>query len=131
MTDEEFAASFEACTLPDFTHRDHIRIAWIYLQRFPYARAVDAMEKGVRRFAAHHGAHDKYHHTLTLAWMRLVAAAAADPSDDFEAFLARHPHLLERDAPRRYYSGELLNSAPARAGWVEPDLNVLPVLRQE
>ena len=37
MTDSEFVDSFEDCTLPStaFHHRDHVRLAWIYLRRHP------------------------------------------------------------------------------------------------
>lgn len=126
MTDEEFQTRFETCTLEDFRHRDHVRIAWIYLRQLPYDRAVQAMEQGIRRFATHHGALDKYHHTMTLVWMRLVAAARPDASDDFDAFLATHPQLLDKDIPRRFYSTSLLDSPAAKSGWVEPDLEALP-----
>jgi hypothetical protein len=36
MTDEEFLRAFEACELSNgcFHHRDHIRLAWIYVHRY-------------------------------------------------------------------------------------------------
>ena len=36
MNDEELLAEFEACTLAGdrFHHRDHVRLVWIYLERF-------------------------------------------------------------------------------------------------
>ena len=36
MTDQEFAAAIETCRLPNaqFHHRDHLRLAWIYLRRY-------------------------------------------------------------------------------------------------
>ena len=40
------------------------------------ANAPDAARAAIRRYAAHLGADTKYHETITLAWMRLVAAAA-------------------------------------------------------
>ena len=126
MTDDEFLSRFESCALEDFRHRDHVRIAWLYLRRYPYDRAVQAMEDGIRRFAIHHGALDKYHHTVTLLWMRLVAAAGPKANGDFDAFLSRHPHLLDKDTPRRFYSADRLGSAEARAGWIDPDLSALP-----
>ena len=126
MTDEEFLTSFETCALEDFRHRDHVRVAWIYLRRLPYDRAVEAMEQGIRRFATHHGALDKYHHTITLLWMRLVASAGPAASDDFDEFLARHPQLLDKDILRRFYSKALLDSPAAKSGWMEPDLEALP-----
>ena len=131
MTDDEFLRRFEACTLEDFRHRDHVRVAWIYLRQLPYDRAVEAMERGIRRFATHHGALDKYNHTITLLWMRLVAAARPAATDNFDAFLAAHAQLLDKDIPRRFYSTSLLDSPAAKNGWVEPDLEALPRAAQE
>jgi len=133
MTDDEFIRAFESCTLPgeSFRHREHLRLAWLYLRRLPHEDAAAAMEHGVRRYAAHHGAAQKYHHTMTLVWMRLVAAAMARHScEDFDTLLRLHPALLDKGMPRRYYSAERLDSAAARAGWMEPDLAPLPQARR-
>lgn len=129
MTDEELVRAFESCELPSesFRHKQHLHLAWSYLRRMPYEDAAVAMEEGVRRYAAHHGATQKYHHTMTLVWMRLVAAAMALHSDeDFEGLLRVHPELLDKLTPRRFYSAERLDSAAARADWLEPDLEPLP-----
>jgi N-formylglutamate deformylase len=129
MTDDDFIRAFESCELPgtEFRHRQHLRLAWLYLRRMPYQDATAAMERGVRRFAAHHGATQKYHHTMTLVWMRLVAAAtAAHASEDFEGLLRVHPALLDKLTPQRFYSAARLQGAAARANWLEPDLRPLP-----
>ena len=86
---------------------------------------------GIRRFANHQGATQKYHHTLTLAWMRLVASALVETPEKstFEQFMAAHPELSDKNLLAQYYSKELLQSAAAREGWVEPDLQPLPGLR--
>jgi hypothetical protein len=129
MTDDELIEAFESCELPGaaFRHREHLRLAWVYLRRMSPELAAEAMERGVRRFATHHGAAQKYHHTITLVWMKLVAAAmAAHPSEDFDGLLRVHPALLDKLTPGRYYSSERLQSAAARANWLEPDLRPLP-----
>ena len=46
--------------------------------------------------------------------------------DDFEAFVAAHPRLLERELLSAHYSHERLFSEAARAAFVEPDLLALP-----
>jgi hypothetical protein len=129
MTDDELVDAFESCELPgeSFRHQEHLRVAWVYLQRMPPELAAQAMERGVRQYAAHHGATQKYHHTITLVWMKLVAAAkAAHPSEDFEGLLRVHPALLDKLTPGRYYSAERLQSPAARTDWLEPDLRPLP-----
>ena len=88
------------------------------------------MSEGIRRFANHHGATEKYHHTLTLAWMRLVAAALVETPEGyaFEQFITAHPQLLDLNLLAKYYSKELLWTAAARETWVPADLQPLPEL---
>jgi hypothetical protein len=130
MTDVEFRQAMEACLIPGdaFHHRDHIRLAWIYLREAGPAEATGLIRETIQRYAAHHGAAQKYHETLTVAWLRLVdSAMRSTPGvESFDAFAARHAHLLDKDAPRTFYSAELLSSDRARAEWVEPDLARLP-----
>jgi uncharacterized protein YfiM (DUF2279 family) len=132
-SDEDFLRAFEDLSFPSdfFHHREHLRVAWLYLQSSDASRAAERMAGGIRRFANHHGATQKYHHTLTLAWMRLVAVALVEMPEGktFEQFMAAHPHLSSKNLLAKYYSNELLQSANAREGWVEPDLEPLPSLR--
>ena len=46
---EELTARFETGTLPDgdFTHRDHVRVAWELLRRYPLGLALHRMVDGV------------------------------------------------------------------------------------
>lgn len=131
--DEDFLRAFEDLSFPadQFRHREHIRVAWLYLKSTDAARAAERMAAGIRRFANHHGATQKYHHTQTLAWMRLVAAALVETpeSHSFTQFLAEHAELADKDLLKKYYSPELLQSKRAKEGWVEPDLQPLPNLR--
>ena len=153
LSDDEFLAAFEATTLAEFHHVDHIRVAWIYLQRLPFPQASRRMAESLRRFAASKGAHQKYHETITQAWMLLVAdaldqdlqaagertlSAEAGPeaspgdsrtnpaADGFDAFAAAHPELLDAHALDRFYSSQLLGSPAARTEFVTPDLSPLP-----
>jgi hypothetical protein len=132
-SDEDFLRGFEDLSLPAelFHHREHIRVAWLYLKSSDASRAAERMSAGIRRFANHQGATQKYHHTLTLAWMRLVAASLVETPEDnsFEKFLAAHPELRDKNILGKFYSNELLQSTAAREGWVEPDLQPLPNLR--
>jgi hypothetical protein len=127
MTDETFLAHFEATSLDAFDHRDHLRVAFAYARRGGIEHAVALAREGLRRFAAAHGEPGRYHETLTTAWARVVGHYALHASeDDFEAFLAAHPRLLERDLLCAHYSRERLFSDAARAAFVEPDLLALP-----
>lgn len=130
LEDDALVEEFESCRLPaaQFHHADHIRLAWIFLGRMSEAEATERIERAIRRFADHNGVSEKYHHTMTVAWMRLVAAArrGTPEAKDFERFAARHAELLDVKALSRYYTAELLASRDAKIGWVEPDISPLP-----
>ena len=132
-SDDDFLRAFEDLSFPveQFHHREHIRVAWLYLKSSDATRAAERMAAGIRRFANHHGATQKYHHTLTLFWMRLVAVALVGTPDEpaFEEFLAVHPELRDKNLIAKYYSKEHLQTSAAREGWVDPDLQPLPELR--
>jgi hypothetical protein len=132
-SDQDFVRAFEDCSFPAdlFHHSEHIRVAWFYLKSTDASRAAERMSEGIRRFAKHHGATQKYHHTLTLAWMRLVAAALVETPEGyaFEQFITAHPQLKDTNVLAKYYSKELLETAAAREAWVEPDLQALADLR--
>lgn len=122
LSDEEFLARYEAHALEDFSHEDHVRMAFAYARR----GGEDAAVRGARRIrglAEALGASGKYHDTVTVAWARIVARLAATSSaPSFEEFLRQHPQLRQRDMLGAFYSRDLLLSAPARAAFVEPDL---------
>jgi hypothetical protein len=111
-----------------FHHREHIRLAWIYSRHFPQEQALSRMVQGIQAFAKHHGAASKYHHTITVAWMRLVrdAVRQAPQASDFNTFAAAHVHLIHPRLLEKYYSKARLQSDAARYGWLDPDLRPLP-----
>jgi hypothetical protein len=127
VTDDAFLTRFQAASLPSFGHREHLRVAFAYALRGGADHAVARAREGLRRFAAAHGEPGRYHDTLTTAWARVVAHhALLAREDDFEAFLAAHPRLADRDLLSAHYSRQRLSSASARAGFVDPDLLALP-----
>jgi hypothetical protein len=129
-TDEDFREAFESLRIPNevFHHREHIRLAWIYSRQYSQEQALARMVQGIQVFAKHHGAASKYHHTITVAWMRLVqhAVRQAAPTPDFNAFASAHPRLFNPRLLEYYYSRARLQSDAARHAWIEPDLRSLP-----
>lgn len=126
MTDDELIAAFESTELPadQFTHETHVRVAWCYLHRASLPEALAAFATALKRYADSKGAIGKYHETVTVAWMLLIAERLADGGElSWAGFAQRHPDLLSR-APSpldRYYSPELLASDRARRSFVMPD----------
>ncbi|MEP6821509.1 MAG: SET domain-containing protein-lysine N-methyltransferase [Chthoniobacterales bacterium] len=132
--DREFLASFEACAISgaDFHHREHLRVAYLYLSLHPYASALEKMETGLRNLLAHLGApRSKYHHTLTEAWLRAVQhfIDRAGPTMDFEQFLETASQLLDEEIMGMHYTTNLIWSDAARASFIEPDLQPIPIPR--
>jgi len=129
-SDEDFREAFESLKIPNemFHHREHIRLAWIYSRQFPQEEALGRMVQGIQAFAKHHGAAGKYHHTITVAWMRLVRHAVRQSlqAPDFNTFAAAHVHLFHPRLLEEYYSKARLQSDAARYGWLDPDLRPLP-----
>jgi len=121
--------SLEELLGPDgeFGHREHIRLAWSELRERDRAAAVGEVSETIRHLAAAHGAPDKYHRTITEAWVALVEYHLEEaPELDFDAFCTRFPGLLDTGLVGRHFSRELLAREEARAAFVEPDLHPLP-----
>jgi len=126
VDDHEFITAFEACTLPpsEFHHRDHVRLAWIYLREDELLPALTRFATSLRRYATSLGAASKYHETITWAFLFLIhERMQRTPCEDFATFaslnedlLAWHPSVLER-----YYTPALLGSELARTTFVMPD----------
>ena len=75
MSDEELVQRFETTELPagQFTHAAHVRVAWWYLRHAPLPEALNRFTTALQRYAASLGAPDKYHETITVAYMVLIA----------------------------------------------------------
>ena len=129
MTDEELAAEFESCRLPNelFRHRDHLQLAFFYLRRYGRDAARSRIQESILRYATANGAAHKYHVTITLVWMDLLehAARRLPREATIVDLLEANPHLLTKTALEEYYSKELLASDTARTSFVEPDLKPL------
>lgn len=105
-----------------FGHREHLAAAWALLRRYPFLTAAQRLAEGIERVAAAAGAPDKVNVTMTLAFLSLVdERRGAGPDDGFDAFVARHPDLLERNVLSRWYSDARLQGPRARATFLMPD----------
>src|SRR5919206_224352 len=125
MTDAEFLRSFEDCTLPNtsFHHRDHVRLAWLYLRRHPALEALARFTEGLKRFAAANGKPGLYHETITWAYLLLIhERMARSEADTWEDFARSNPDLLvwNPSVLDRYYEKETLGSELARRVFVLP-----------
>lgn len=125
MTDEELLSAFEDLTLPagGFHHADHVRLAFLYLQRYDLLESLVRYRRGLRRFVERHGVSDKYHETVTCALVVLIHERMARGSEsDWLAFASANSDLLAwRDgAFFDYYDSGVLDSELARRVFVLP-----------
>lgn len=123
---------FETGELPpaEFDHARHLAVALALLARLGDERAAAArVRDGLARYLARHGVDArKYHETITVFWVRRVAAFLARAGAGRR--LAELANELARECgdPRLvfdYYSRALIDSEEARARRVEPDLKPL------
>jgi hypothetical protein len=125
MTDEELVSAFESCELrgDQFPHASHVRVAWYYLQREPLLCALARFRTALQRFAAAQGKPERYHETITIAYVLLIAERIdREHGESWDAFAARNPDLLswQPSILARFYSDDVLQSPRAREVFVLP-----------
>lgn len=128
--DHAFRAAFEGCAMrpEDFGHREHIQLAYVYLVENETEAAFVRVREALLRFLDHHRIPaEKYHETLTRAWLLAVRLfMAKSPSSSAADFIERNPLLLDSKIMLTHYSAALLFSPEARASFVPPDLDPIP-----
>jgi hypothetical protein len=134
LDDQAFLREFEARRWPldRWHHRDHVKLAYLYLRRYPFDDALERIRVGIK---AHNAAHDVpdlptrgYHETMTCAWLHLVDFFMCEdgPATNADGFVDQHPQLSEQKTLGLFFSPERLMSAEAKVSFVEPDLRPLP-----
>jgi hypothetical protein len=137
MDDESFLKQFEDCSWPldKWHHRQHIKVAFLYLRRHPFDEAMTRMRAAINTYNAANKIPEEptrgYHETMTRAWMRLVelALAAYGPGENAEDFYSQNPQLSQKQTLRLFYSRERLMSPEAKKFFLEPDLTAFPKLK--
>ena len=128
--DAELAAILPEITGPSgqFRHRQHINLAFLAVRRYGMPEASARICDWIQHITAYERAPQKYHHTVSRAWVEIVAHHVdADPDcADFDTFARRNPALLDKRLLRTHYRSSTLAADPARRGWVEPDLVPFP-----
>jgi hypothetical protein len=125
MTDREFIDAFESCTLVDFHHADHVRLAFLYLREETLLGAIERFSASLRRFAAHNGVPQLYNETITWAYLLLIheRMQRGDAAPDFDTFRAANGDLFtwKPSVLDRYYVPGTLSSELAKKTFLFPD----------
>lgn len=135
MDDAELLEAFETCTLPfeEWTHRAHLRVAYLYASRFPATEALDRMRTSIKAYNKATDTPEElergYHETITVAFMRLVRQAIREqgPLGSSREFYRVCGRALNKGVLLNYYSKGRLISLEAKQSFVEADLQPLPV----
>lgn len=139
MTDPDLLKHLESLTLPftDWTHRAHVRVAYLYLTKHPFDQALTHLRTAIQRYNAHNHVPESptsgYNETTTHAFLHLIAAtmrayAESHPCDSADAFCDTHPQLMTRHALRLFYSPQGRMHPDSKRRFIEPDLAPLPRL---
>jgi hypothetical protein len=124
VTDEEFLRALESCALTesDFGHHAHIRAAYLYLRQSDFAGALDRMRRSIRNHATHHGKPDRYHETITVAYLALIQQCIFERGDGggWATFARCNSELFNPGLLGNFYDRDLLESKMARAVFLLP-----------
>ncbi len=130
--DRAFQAQFESCKFPpaEFNHRAHLRLAYIYLTESDIESAYHLMSEAIQNFLEYNGVDlSKYHVTMTRAWILAVRhfMKATLSTESADSFIEQNPKMLDSKIMMTHYSAEVLFSEEARAKFIQPDLDPIPV----
>ncbi len=124
MTDSEFLQALESCTLPaaDFGHAGHVRACYLYLRSRDFIAALGRTRSAIRGYAASLGKPERYHETITVAYVALIQEHLDERGDGggWTGFAKNNRELFERDLLSQFYAPGQLDSDRARRVFVLP-----------
>jgi hypothetical protein len=126
MDEESLLQTLEAGNLPHggLPHVDHVRLTWHCLRQEPLLLALCRVRNALLRAATAAGRPERYHETVTVGYVLLIAERLGnEPDAPWEVFAARNSDLLTArpSVLARFYSDETLASERARDTFVMPD----------
>jgi hypothetical protein len=137
MDDAELLQQFQYVTLPFdlWTHRAHVKIAYLHLQKYPFDEALARICDGIKRYNAANSVPESvtsgYNQTTTVAFLHLIAAVMrayehTHPVRNADEFCDTHPQLMSKHVLRFFYSPHRRMHPDAKTRFIEPDLAPLP-----
>jgi transketolase len=134
ISDEDFLAQFESATWPleNWHHRQHIKVAYLYLRKYPFAQAQTRIREKIRAYNTAKNVPESltggYHDTMTQAWMYLVYFTLCEygAAENADGFYEQHPQLWRHKSLRFYYTRERFLTQEAKEKFVAPDIAPFP-----
>jgi hypothetical protein len=128
-----FLRAFENGTLDpeEFDHEGHVYAAWCCLRHYGDPVGKDRFVRALKRFVKRHGAVDKYHETMTRAFLDLISSRR-EMGSDWKTFRRANQGLVEQGLGHLllHYSEDRLFSGRARREFLPPDRIPLPTTRR-
>ncbi|MGH7952271.1 MAG: transketolase family protein [Limisphaerales bacterium] len=134
ISDEDFLAQFESTAWPlgKWHHRQHIKAAYLYLRRYPFAQAQARIREKIKTYNAAKQVPESltggYHDTMTQAWMHLVYFTLCEygAAENADNFYEQHPQLWGKKVLRFFYTKERFQTPEAKANFVAPEVTPFP-----
>ena len=129
MDDDEFLRTFLRGwpSGERFGHYEHLRIAWLVIERHGPEVAAEVVGERLRAMAVAGGVAPLYNDTMTRFWIRLIAHVREKKRvTTIDEAIEQTPFLLDKNLAQRHWSRTAMFGPEGRAGWVEPDLAPLP-----
>ena len=105
-----------------FPHREHLRMGFELLRRVSFDEAVHRYCVALRAMLSRAGNPASFHQTITIAFLSVIAQRMQDGGEqEFPAFAAANPDLIDKSMLTRWYRPERLASELARRSFVLPD----------
>ena len=105
-----------------FDHRAHVHLAWCYLQQYSLLESVARFTAALQAFTRRVGAEDKYHETITIAFLLLIADRM-ERGQSWTEFAQTNGDWIDRGmrVMHRHYSEAALANEGARLHFAMPD----------
>jgi hypothetical protein len=127
MNESEWMEQFERCALPDdsFHHADHVKMAFLFLQKYTPLEALGRFATALTRFAVAKGKPHLYNETITWAFVLLIRERIARSNSPvtWAEFSESNGDLLRwtNNILNKYYRPETLASELAKRVFLFPD----------
>ena len=128
--DELLALETGAVDPAMFPHSEHVRLGYEMLGRYSFGEAVARFSRGLRLLAAKGGRPERYHETITVAFLALIGERRAQREHhNWREFQASNSDLLDKHCLERWYEAEQLGTDLARRSFCLPQPRVANPVR--
>jgi hypothetical protein len=108
-----------------FSHEAHLRLAYIHIEKYGIALAVENICAQLKSFVAFLGVPEKYNETVTIAAIKMVYHfRSKSTANNFQDFIRENPRLKNNfhDLLSQHYTVDIFTAEKAKKMFLIPDL---------